>query len=377
MNKKAYIKHLLDTAHITINGSKPGDISVYNEKLYDRVFSDGALGLGEAYMDGWWDAEPLETFFEKILSVSLDREIFKNWRILFSLAPLYIGMKLKDLGHKTKSHTVGEHHYDIGNDLYERMLDKRLTYTCGYFQGGAQTLDDAQEAKLDLICRKIGLQSGMRVLDIGCGWGSFLQYASEKYGVSGVGITISKEQAALARKQCEDLPIEINIQDYRDTTGTFDRIVSIGMFEHVGVKYYKTFMHAAKSLLAPNGLFLLHTIGGNQSVSFTDPWIDKYIFPGGVIPSLEYTASAIQPNFIMEDWHNFGHDYYLTLRQWFNRFETAWDELKQNPAYDERFYRMWKYYLLSCAGAFKARHLQLWQIVLSPRGVKNGYVSIR
>jgi cyclopropane-fatty-acyl-phospholipid synthase len=376
MKRKSFIENLLTKADITLGGNNPGDMIVYNEKLYDRVMKHGTLGLGEAYAEGWWDAEPLDVFFTKVLSANLEEEI-KTPGMLIRTAPVYLGMLLQDLGHVKRSHHVGEHHYDIGNDLYEKMLDKRLVYTCGYFQGGAKTLDEAQEAKLDLICKKIGLEPGMTVLDIGCGWGSFLKYAAEKYGVSGVGITVSEEQAKLAREQCAGLPIEIRVVDYRHMEGEFDRIVSIGMFEHVGVKYYETYMKKAKELLKPDGLFLLHTIGGHASDLTTDPWIDRYIFPGGVIPSMEQVSSALQPHFVMEDWHNFGPDYATTLRAWFANFDAAWGELKENPAYDDYFYRMWKYYLLSCAGAFDARHLQLWQIVLSPKGVEGGYVSVR
>ncbi len=375
MNKQSFIEGLLAKADITPGGNNLGDIVVHNEKLYDRVMKRGTLGLGEAYSEGWWDAEPLNVFFKKVLSANLDKEI-RNPGMLMHMIPVYLGMLFQDLGHVKRSHYIGEHHYDIGNDLYEKMLDKRLVYTCGYFQGGAKTLDEAQEAKLDLICRKIGLEPGMTVLDIGCGWGSFLKYAVEKYGVSGVGITVSEEQAKLARELCEGLPIEIKLVDYRKLEGEFDRVVSIGMFEAVGVKYYETYMKKVRELLKPDGLFLLHTVGSHMTTKVGDAWLDKYIFPGGVLPSLEYMASAVQLYFVMEDWHNFGHDYSLTLKEWFKNFDAAWSALKESPEYDDYFYRMWKYYLLSFSGAFASRYVHLWQIVLSPKGVEGGYTRV-
>ena len=259
------------------------------------------------------------------------------------------------------------------------MLDRRMTYTCGYWSspsGEAKTLDEAQEAKLDLVCRKIGLKKGDRVLDIGGGWGSFARFAAERYGASVVAITISKEQAALGRELCAGLPIDIRLQDYRDLHDeTFDHVVSLGMFEHVGVKNYRTYMHVVRRVLKPDGLFLLHTIGSNKSLWFADPWIAKRIFPNGMLPSIAQIGKAVEGLFIMEDWHNFGTDYDTTLMAWFSNFDTAWPLLKEK--YGERFYRMWKFYLLSCAGGFRARNTQLWQIVLSPRGVPGGYRSIR
>jgi len=267
-----------------------------------------------------------------------------------------------------------KHHYDIGNDLYRLMLDARLTYSCGYWKE-AKTLDQAQEHKFDLICRKLNLQSGQRILDIGCGWGSFMKYAVEKYNVSCVGITLSSEQIALCKELCADLPIEIRFADYRDLNETFDNIVSIGMFEHVGYKNYSQYMKVARRCLKDDGLFLLHTIGGNKSVVSVDPWMDKYIFPGGMLPSIKQIAKAIEGKFVMEDWHNFGADYDKTLMCWFENFSENWETIKDN--YDDRFFLMWKYYLLSCAGAFRARGNQLWQIVLSKNGVKGGYISVR
>jgi cyclopropane-fatty-acyl-phospholipid synthase len=254
------------------------------------------------------------------------------------------------------------------------MLDKRLVYSCGYWRN-ARTLNQAQESKLDLICRKIGLKRGMKVLDIGCGWGSFVKYAAEKYGASVVGITVSREQVALARDSCKGLPVQIRLQDYRDLDETFDHVVSVGMFEHVGYKNYQAFMKCVHKCLKDDGLFLLHTIGNNTSVKAPEPWTHKYIFPNGLLPSIKQIGAAIEGLFIMEDWHNFSADYDKTLMAWHRNFMKSWDKIKSN--YDERFYRMWRYFLLSNAGAFRARKNQLWQVILSKRGVEGGHISIR
>lgn len=368
--EKQIIESLLSDTGITINGDNPFDLQVHNEHFYRRVLQQGSLGLGESYMDGWWDCERLDQFFHKIISAGLDRKVRGDWEIMSKVALAYVS----GIGQKSKALKIGERHYDIGNDLYSAMLDKRLTYTCGYWKD-AKNLDEAQEAKLDLVCKKIGLKPGQTVLDIGSGWGSFIGYAAEKYGAKTVGITVSKEQKALTDARYAGLPMETKLMDYRDIPGTYNHIVSVGMFEHVGSKYYRTFMEAVYRALEDDGLFLLHTIGGNRSVHATDPWIERYIFPGGMLPSIAQIGKSIEGLFVMEDWHNFGPDYDRTLMSWHENFENHWDELKQH--YDKRFYRMWRYYLLVCAGSFRARRNQLWQIVLSKKGVKDRYKSIR
>ena len=368
--EKQIIESLLAGTGITINGSNPYDPQVHNENFYGRILREGSLGLGESYMDGWWDCEKLDEFFNKVLAADLDKRIKKNWGVLFR-----IGWNFAlNAWRKSKAFEIGEKHYDIGNDLYRAMLDKRLTYTCGYWEND-ENLDAAQEAKLDLVCKKIDLQRGQRVLDIGSGWGSFIGYAAEKFGVTAVGLTVSKEQKELADKLYKNFPVETRLQDYRDINEEFDHIVSLGMFEHVGYKNYRIFMQIVHNALENNGLFLLQTIGGNRSVGGTDPWIGKYIFPNSMIPSIKQIGKSIEGLFVMEDWHNFGADYDKTLMAWHKNFEDNWNTIKSN--YDERFYKMWRYYLLSCAGSFRARKNQLWQIVLSKKGVTRGYESIR
>lgn len=369
MPAKKTVTTLLKQAGITVNGSKPWDLQVKNDQFYARALSQGSLGLGDSYVDGWWECKRLDQFFHKLLRAQLHEKIKP-----LSIALQVVKAKLVNLQSKKRAFQVGERHYDIGNDIYEAMLDKRLTYTCAYWKH-AKNLDHAQEAKLDLVCKKLGLKPGMSVLDIGCGWGSFLKYAAENYGITGVGNTVSKEQAKHGNKLCKGLPVKIKLQDYRDHNGSYDRIVSLGMFEHVGPKNYRAFMNAARRNLKDDGLFLLHTIGTNETTPSIDPWINKHIFPNGKLPSIKQIAKSIEKRFIMEDWHNFGADYDKTLMAWHRNFTTRWNTLKDK--YGERFKRLWSYYLLSCAGSFRARNIQLWQIVLSKNGVDGGYRSVR
>ncbi len=363
-------RHILDSADIRINGTRPWDIHVHNERFYSRVLGYGSLGLGESYMDGWWDSEALDQFFYKLFQARLDEQALTWKDKLTALKARFVNAQ-----NISRSFQVGRHHYDLGNDLYRTMLDDRMIYSCAYWKDAA-TLEEAQEAKLDLICRKLQLQPSMRLLDIGCGWGGMAAYAAQNYGVSVVGVTISKEQAKFARYRCRKLPVTIELQDYRELKGKFDRIVSIGMFEHVGHKNYRTFMQRQKELLSDDGLVMLHTIGRNKSGTTIDKWISRHIFPNSLLPSARQISAAAEGLFVIEDWHNFGPDYDITLMHWFDNFDKKY-ELLPEKTYDQRFYRMWKYYLLSCAGSFRARKNQLWQVVLSPSGSCGRYEAPR
>lgn len=368
------VRELLAHAGVTPNGPNPWDPQVHNPAWYGRVLSGGTLAIGESYMDGWWDVEDLSELVYRVTRAQLDRKLKISLRMLWH----FVTSWLTNRQSKQRAFEVGERHYDIGNDLYTKMLDQRMVYTCAYWDCTPlpESLDMAQDAKLDLVCKKIGLKKGDRVLDIGGGWGSFAKFAAEKYGATVVAITVSKAQAELGRERCKGLPVEIRVQDYRDVTdGPYNHIVSLGMFEHVGYRNYRVYMKKVYELLKDDGYFLLHTIGGNFSVRAGDPWVDKYIFPNGMLPSVAQVGSAIEKLFVMEDWHNFGPNYDITLTHWFKNFDAAWPELKNN--YSERFYRMWKYYLLLCAGLFRSRSIQLWQIVLSKQGTPGGYTSVR
>jgi cyclopropane-fatty-acyl-phospholipid synthase len=364
------INTILEETGVRLNGGRPWDIRVHTPAFYERVLSGGSLALGESYMDGWWDCDALDRFFARILTKRLDRKVKQKPVILWSCAK----SALTSSPGRLRAYAIGKRHYDIGNDLFELMLDKWMNYSCAYWRGTA-TLDEAQESKMDLICRKLYLEPGMRVLDIGCGWGGFAAFAARRYGVEVLGITVSNEQVRYARQMCAGLPVSIELMDYRDLKKPFDRIVSIGMFEHVGSRHYGTYMRTVRRCLAPDGLFLLHTIGGNRSVRSCDPWIVKYIFPNSMLPSARQIASAAEKRLVLEDWHSFGTDYDLTLMAWYRNFSRGWEKIKHH--YDDRFYRMWTYYLLMCAGAFRARRNQLWQVVFSRDGVRGGYRSVR
>ncbi|MDL1871001.1 cyclopropane fatty acyl phospholipid synthase [Deltaproteobacteria bacterium PRO3] len=356
---KASVARLLAKAGIRINGRRPWDIQVHNEKFYDRLLADGSLGVGESYVEGWWDAERVDEVACRVFRAKVDREM-PSWALVLDT----LRAKIFNLQRKSRAFFNAGSHYDIGNDLYEAMLDRRMVYSCGYWKGAAD-LEEAQEQKLELCCKKLGLKPGMRVLDIGCGWGAFAKYAAQRHGARVVGITVSKNQYAYARKHNEAPGVAYRLQDYRDLKSErFDRVVSIGMFEHVGYKNYRHYMEiVAERCLADDGLFLLHTIGGNVSTTHIDPWIDRYIFPNAMLPSIAQIGAAIEGLFVMEDWHNIGPDYDKTLMAWFANFHRHWDKLQAK--YSKKFYRMWKFYLLACAGAFRAREMQVWQILLS------------
>jgi cyclopropane-fatty-acyl-phospholipid synthase len=360
---------LLATADIRVGGGRPWDIRVDHPDTFDRILTRGSLGLGESYVDGWWDCEQLDEFITRILRARLDEQVGRAGWLWASLKA-----RLTNLQSQQRAWQVGELHYDLGNDLYEAMLDPSMAYSCGYWPG-AQTLEQAQEAKLELICQKLQLRPGMTLLDIGCGWGSLMFHAARHHGVHCVGLTISKEQAKLGSVKAQGWPVRFELADYRqfnpDGHQRFDRIASVGMFEHVGHKNYRAFFEMARRSLRDDGLFLLHTIGKNRAGAGIDPWIEKYIFPNGVLPSASEIAYYSEEDFVMEDWHNFGEDYDKTLMAWHARFEAGWPVMKDR--YGERFYRMWRYYLLCCAGTFRARDNQLWQVVLSPGGRAGGY----
>ena len=350
------IKKLLADSGVGIGDSDPWDILVHNPAFYRRVALAGSLGLGESYTEGWWDCACLDEMINRLFR----SEVVEHAFVPRIITLLQAG--LRNLQTPSRAFQVGQEHYDLGNDIYQAMLDKQMVYTCAYW-AEADNLDRAQQDKLDLVARKLSLQPGMRVLDIGCGWGSFARHAADRFGVEVVGITISKEQLELGRERCRGLPVELRLQDYRDVNEQFDAIVSLGMFEHVGHKNYRTYMQMVARCLRDGGYCLLQTIGNNLSRIGTDPWITRYIFPNGEIPSLRQITAALEGQLIIEDVHSFGPDYDKTLIAWRHNFIQAWPELRGR--YSERFYRLWTYYLSVCAGTFRARNLQLWQILLA------------
>ena len=359
---KRFVEELAAEAGVTINGNSPYDLQVKNTGFYQRVLRDGALGVGESYMDGWWDAQALDELVNKVSRINILKRIKGNWKMALHI----LKAQVFNMQRISRAFQVGEEHYDIGNDLYKAMLDKRMLYTCAYWKN-SDNLDDAQEAKLDLICRKIGLKEGMTVLELGCGFGAFAKFAAEKFGAHVTGITVSKEQQKLGLEMNKGLPVDIRLDDYRSVSGQYDRVISIGIMEHVGCKNYRTYMEKTHECLKDDGIAFIHTIGGNVKTKITNAWTNKYIFPNGQIPAIAQLSEAMEGLFVMEDWHNFGEDYDKTLMAWNKNFVKAWPKLKDQ--YSDRFFRMWQYYLLSCAGAFRARDLQVWQIVMTKQGL--------
>jgi cyclopropane-fatty-acyl-phospholipid synthase len=369
MNSKQLSLRILGLAGIEVNGKNAWDIQVHDDRLWNRIISQRELGLAEAYMDGWWDVESIDQFLTKLLEINvLDKAPFS-----ISLVGHAVKSTVLNRQTKAKAAANAKHHYNIGNDLYTRMLDKEMAYSCGYWKT-AKTLDQAQIAKFDLICRKLELKPGMKLLDIGCGWGGLLRYAAKNYGIIGTGISPADNQIELARAKNGKLKIEYLQMDYRDLSGKFDRIVSVGMMEHVGPKNLETFFNKCISLLAPDGMMLHHTIASNETKQVTDPFFDRYIFPGGVLPSLAQISKAVEKKVIIEDVHNFGPDYEKTLLAWYANINKKWREI---PNYDERFRRMWNYYLLSSAAGFRARHIQLLQVVFRPMTSRGAYKAVR
>lgn len=360
-NFKKHIAGLLENAGIALNGSNDWDIEVHDERFFRRVLKERSLGLGESYMDGWWDCRRLDQFFYRILLGKLDEKIFSTLACLILSLPGMINNRQA----KSRSRIVADRHYNLDNELFLSFLEPYNQYSCAYFHD-TDELEQAQLNKLELVCRKIGITQDDTVLDIGCGWGGFARYACENHGCSLTAVSISGEQVRYARDFCSGLPVTIVERDYRDVRGVFDKIVSIGMFEHVGWKNYRTFMRTAHRCLADKGVFLLQTIANNHSQRFCDPWITRYIFPNGMLPSLARIGKAVEGLFVVEDLHNLGPHYDKTLMAWHRNFQQAWPTLKNR--YDEHFKRMWDYYLLSCAGAFRARSLQTWQIVFTKNG---------
>lgn len=360
---------LLRDAGVEVDGPRPWDPQIHDDRVFRRVLVHGSLGLGDSYVDGWWDVEQLDELICRLVSAGLEESV-RDWR--YPIRKLLARVFNRQT--RARSGEVGRRHYDIGLDLYRAMLDSRMIYSCGFWRD-ASTLDEAQEAKLELVFSKLGLAPGMRVLDIGCGWGGAAKLAAERRGVSVTGVTISERQAEAARRSVRGLDVEILLQDYRDVQGTFDRIFSIGMFEHVGVKNYETFFDVVRRCLTPEGQCLLHTIGGARSVVTTDPWYERHIFPNSMLPSAAQIASSVEGRLVLSDWHCFGRDYDRTLMAWYANFRDAWPELGKR--YDRRFFRMWSYYLLSCAGTFRAGKGDVWQVLLSRKPTGTGTRRVR
>jgi cyclopropane-fatty-acyl-phospholipid synthase len=350
---------LLAAADIRVNGDRPWDITVHDDRFFGRVLANGTLGFGESYMDGWWDCGALDQMSCRAVSARIDQHFAHRLPNLLTL----VAAVITNPQTRRRSRKVGRVHYDLSNDFFEAMLDPNMQYSCALF-GDSDDLAAAQLRKLEWICQRLQLRAGLRLLDIGCGWGGLARYAARHYGCQVVGITISREQFDYARRWCSGLDVEIQLRDYREElAGQFDRIVSVGMIEHVGRKNYRSYFRRAHHLLADDGLFLCQGITGNSSRYGGDPWIARYIFPNSMLPSAAQLIRAAEGSFILEDVKNIGINYDLTLMAWEENFESNWSRFADR--YGERFRRMWRFYLLTCAGAFRARSLQMISILFS------------
>ena len=356
------VRELLETADIRVGGERRHDIRVHDRGFYERVLRDGRLGLGESYVDGQWDTDSLDELTVRLIRAGVKRP-FPSLRGAVQIA----GARLWNLQTAVRARRSVQRHYDLGNDLYRAMLGETLAYTCAYWKWAAD-LDEAQRAKLDLVCRKLGLSPGMKVLDLGCGWGSFARHAASTYGVQVTGYTVSREQVTLGTELCRGLPVDLHLADYRTAHGKYDAVVSIGLLEHVGPKNHRLYMETVDRCLRPGGVAFLHTIGSNRSQLLIDAWFHRHVFPNAAIPSLAQIATAMDGLFVPEDVHNIGPHYDRTLMAWARNFERAWPDLRVR--YGERFRRIWRYYLLSSAGAFRARFMQLYQVVMTRPGTR-------
>jgi cyclopropane-fatty-acyl-phospholipid synthase len=386
LNAKDVIWNFADEIGVTINGNAAWDLQVRDERFYQRVVAESSLGMGESYMDGWWVCDSIDELINRIMAHGIRDAL---GRLSLTYLRIWMESKIRNRQNRVRSPEVADLHYNLSNEMYRHILGETMAYSCAYWKDAA-TLDDAQRAKYDLVCRKLNLKAGEQVLDIGCGWGGFANFVAENYGCHVASINISSEQIKYAREYFASDLLRFHQCDYRDV-GTynphgkkFDKIVSIGMFEHVGVKNYRLFLRLVRDQLADRGLFVLHTIGTNEYVTKCDPWYDKYIFPNGVLPSPRSMGRAMDSLLFLEDWHDFGPDYDKTLCAWFDNFDKYWlagskdsPDFGANQGARTRFYRMWKYYLLSMAGTFRSRYITLWQLVLSKNGIIGGYESVR
>jgi len=370
---KPIIESLLEGTGVQLDGDRPWDIRVNRERLYRRALR-GSLGFGEAYINGDWDCEALDELFRRLLSANTQkRPLIRAARAVKSLQA-----RLMNLQTRRRSRAVAEEHYDLDHRMYALFLGPWNQYTCCFFDG-TDDLERAEIAKLEMLCDKLELRAGDRLLDIGCGWGGFAKYAARTRGCEVTGISLSDAQIRYATEYTRGLPVTIRRLDYRDLPESglapFDKISIVGMIEHVGYKNYAELLGIVHDMLKPDGLFLLHTIGNNERSTVVDPWIEKYIFRNSMAPAMSHLADASEGRFVIEDWENYGHHYVPTLQAWYERFNANWDRIRTlitARPFDERFRRMWNYYLMSSKAAFDVEHLHLWQLVMTRRNSGRG-----
>ena len=332
-----------------------------------KFLMNPSVHFGESYMNGSLIVEEGQIHdFLKLIFLNTNSEI-DHWVMILSKIVRIIQNKIKTSNYISKSKHNVAHHYDLSDKLYELFLDPDRQYSCAYFNSPNDTLEQAQINKKELISKKLLLEEGQSVLDIGCGWGGMAAHIYKKSDASVVGVTLSEEQYAYAsqRKINEKLDkVEYRLQDYRNVNETYDRIVSVGMFEHVGTSHYQEFFNKVHDLLNDTGVALIHTIGRLTEPTNNDPWIEKYIFPGGYIPALSETMSRVEKSGLsLTDVQVLRFHYAETLKRWRYNFYDNIDKVKE--LYDEKFCRMWDFYLSSSQASFEEAGLVVFQLQLS------------
>ena len=360
------ISELLAGAAVRINGDAPWDIQVYDEKVYRLILTQGSLGLGRAYMEGLWDSDQLDETFHRLLAADIDTKMV-GWARVRLLGEV-LRQRLFNLQSPQRAFQVAEQHYDIGNDVFESMLDSRMIYSCAYWEH-ASSLEQAQQHKLDMICRKLQLQPGERLLEIGCGWGGLAGHLADR-GAEVDAISLSDAQLAWARRH--HMGPRFLKQDYRDTAGSYDGIVSVEMVEALGREYWPTFMDCVARNLKPGGRAAIQFISIRDDLfdayAASADFIQAYIFPGGLlIRTSEFRRLAEARGLAWQDQVDFGPDYAETLKTWRVNFNNAVVEGCLPPGFDARFVELWRFYLLYCEGGFRGGGIDVHQVTLVKR----------
>ncbi|MBI1415837.1 MAG: methyltransferase domain-containing protein [Limimaricola sp.] len=354
--------------HYGKDDTPPITVEVHDPAILRRICLNPDMGVGEGYMNGdlTIDGDDLEGFIA--LAVKNSATTGPTWMQM----PTVLGRKALRRFHQfnpaPRAQRNVAHHYDLSGELYSLFLDTDRQYSCAYFKTPEDSLEQAQAQKKAHIAGKLMLEPGMRVLDIGCGWGGMALTLARDFGAKVVGVTLSREQHGVATQRAKEAglegQVEFRLQDYRQVTETFDRIVSVGMFEHVGVPHYHEYFRHVRRLLTPEGVALIHTIGRTAPPSATSPWIDKYIFPGGYIPSMSEVLKVLEKEDLMPcDIEVWRLHYAETLKHWRNRFDANIDKVR--ALYDDRFCRMWRYYLIASEMTFRHDHQVVFQFQLA------------
>lgn len=356
---KLTLTTLLREANIEPNGASPWDPQIKDERFYRTVLLRGSVGLGDAYLNGWWECADISGFILRIIKSGIHLRVP---RVDIFLRRLRFG--LIDAQNRIRSKRVAELHYDEDPYIFEVMLGSTNSYTCARWKG-VITLDAAQQQKMDLLCKKAGLSSGMTVLDIGSGWGGFLAYAAERYQVRGIGLTISKTQLDYARKRYGNLPVEFRLQDYRDFVGGVDAVVSICVIEHVGSDHYREyFQKVRETLTREDGFFAMQCILACDTQARMDPWTEKHIFPNGILPTLERIENAVEGILHIVDREFFRDDYVRTFSAWYENLVRNKNAIIARCGV--RYFRKYEYYLCLYIAGFGSGRIDVGQFVLSP-----------